>query len=132
MALGWQLKLMHVCDQRRATKTAVVLRAIFGWRFVDTYETFVDALQQPSNMLPAAGRQCVITPDGHVLTHWVDPKAETWDIIDLGHIHAFRDGFRRLADAAKLEDQERIDFFAEVRKWVMEDNRPEAVHNDLV
>jgi hypothetical protein len=44
----------------------------------------------------------------------------------LGSTIQFRDMFRRIADAANLNDQERTDFFLEVSKFIGRDLRVES------
>ena len=125
----WQLTLLKTAgdleDLTEAVVSIVVLQAVFGMRFVDPEEAFPDPYKDRENPLPAAGRTCDISVDGYVLTHWVLPSGH-WEIQYLGEVERFRDHFRRLADRAKLDDDERIAFFADLRRWVREDKRPKA------
>lgn len=127
----WQVELVSLAVALGEPETAIVLRAVFGWRYVDPSEQVMSELVDPHNPLAAAGRTCDVTAGGEVLTHWVTPAGE-WSIVNLGTVEQFRDGMRRLADAARLDDDDRVAFFAELRKWVRNDNRPAAEHNDLI
>jgi len=50
-------------------------------------------------------------------------------IVCLGYLHEIVDEFRRLADHLKLADDERIELFTELRKWVAVDLR--ADHTEM-
>jgi|SRR5690242_2738007 len=71
---------------------------------------------------PCYGETCDILPTGIVVTkHRINGK---WtELRPIGSIVALRDSIRRLADHCKLPDNERVELFAELSKWVRKDYR---------
>lgn len=70
----------------------------------------------------------MIDEDGVTWAPWLSTRGKA-GLAPLGMITDIRDEFRRLADYLKLDDQERIDMFDELRKWVDFDAR--ADHDEL-
>jgi hypothetical protein len=83
----------------------------------------VEAVMGFKPVLPIVlGLAAVIRHDGIVLA--VAYNGADKREMPLGHIHALRDEFRRLADHCKLNDDERTALFTELKKWVGKDLRP--------
>ena len=51
---------------------------------------------------------------------------EVYARMPIGSLIAVRDAFRRLADHCRLSDQERNEFFEEIRKWISTDERAQS------
>jgi hypothetical protein len=105
---SWQWRAIEA-TQAHKSKLGCILLACIG---------------RGQNKVPRFGRQAIITSDGYVTCPFLDRHGE-------GHAHSLVctvddlvRNFRGLADHLKLSDEERIEMFAAVRKWVSTDYRP--------
>lgn len=64
-----------------------------------------------------------ILPNGQVVADFQDRDGLGFRATLIGHVHDIRDQFRFLADHLKLSDAERLEMFAELRKWLSRDLR---------
>jgi len=72
------------------------------------------------------GLTAVIDREGIVRSNVRAHDGETYARMAVGSVIAVRDCFRRIADHCKLDDDERLAFFDELRKWVIKDERSES------
>lgn len=78
---------------------------------------------------PRFGSKAVIDAEGIVITHMQDKNGVKHHNHRLGHVKDIVDSFRGLADHLKLDDWEREEMFAELRKWFYHDARANAINN---
>ncbi len=72
---------------------------------------------------PRFGSKAVINAEGIVIAHAQNKEGRMFRNENLGHIQDLVDSFRGLADRLKLDDVEREEMFAELRKWFVHDAR---------
>lgn len=72
-------------------------------------------------------RGCKIDPQGRVIALADNGMGFSIECI-YPTVQAFTDVFRGLADILELSDGERESMFAEIRKWVFKDERPQNTH----
>lgn len=72
---------------------------------------------------PSFGHTAQITPQGYVVTRYVDKAGIYQGIQAICQADEMIDAFRRLADTLKLTDADRTAMFTELRRWVTHDRR---------
>jgi hypothetical protein len=72
---------------------------------------------------PRFGSGAVIRLDGTVTAHFQGRNGAWTEGAHIANIIEVRDGFRRLADALDLGDEDRGDMFTELAKWITHDER---------
>lgn len=80
-------------------------------------------LGQNAKHPPGFGPSAVISPDGRLLSNFVDRGGRMTVGYDLGPVGVIRDRFRILADQINATDAEREDLFLAFRRWVSHDYR---------
>jgi hypothetical protein len=84
--------------------------------------------KQPKNG-PALGLTCDITAEGMVETLVREKKGRLFlppQRMVIGSVIDVRDNLRRLCDHCKLDDKDRVAFFAEFQKWIRKDYRAKS------
>lgn len=69
------------------------------------------------------GRQAEIAPDGTVYAPYQAADGSLHPQMAVCNIQDMIQSFRRLADALKLSDNERIEMFQKLRQWIVKDAR---------
>lgn len=104
---GWRFRAIET-TRGNSTTIGTLLLAVIG---------------RHSRRPPWFGPTCVITPDGYVLSNFVDRYGTMHPAALVCGIEDMIDGFRRLADRLKLNDKDREELFDQLKKWVSVDHR---------
>lgn len=81
-------------------------------------------LKRPGRQAPPAfGPSAVITPDGFVMSNFVDKHGMVAVGVVVGSVDEVVGNFRGLADHLKLNDAERQEMFDLMRDWISTDYR---------
>jgi hypothetical protein len=72
---------------------------------------------------PRFGSTATINKDGVIIAHMQTKEGTIFPNQQLGQVQTVIDNFRGLADHLKLNDDERIEMFTELKKWFVKDER---------
>lgn len=88
------------------------------------FGTILLAILGASRGLPSYAPAAVIDKNGLIYGEWLQMRdGELVGPVAIGPVAEFTGWLNRLADTIKASDQERMELFAEVRKWIKVDER---------
>lgn len=89
------------------------------------------ALGKNAKHPPGFGPSCVITPDGVVLSNFVDRHGVMHVGLAVCDVEDLISNFRRLAEHCKFNDEEHEALFSTLRKWVIIDYRADEHYDEI-
>ena len=92
----------------------------------------ISVLRKEIGRRPRFGASAIINREGYVLTDFVDRRGTFHANHAICRVGEFRDNFRRLADALKLDDAERKEMMDAIKQWIARDDRPRAEREKLL
>lgn len=116
------LKLTEAQERERASWQYRVIAASRGnSTLIGTLVLAV--LGRNAKSAPAAGENAIITDNGWIVTKFLTREGKLHEAAPVGRVSDIVDVLRQLSDAALLNDAERVEFFAQVRAWIVRDYR---------
>lgn len=116
------LKLTEAQEKERASWQYRVIAASRGNSTL--LGTLVLAvLGRNATSAPAAGENAIITDNGWIVTKFLTRDGKLHEAAPVGRVSDIVDVLRKLSDVARLNDAERVEFFAQVRAWIARDYR---------
>lgn len=106
---SWQRRCVEKTGGNKTLLGCFVL-AILGW--------------QNGRLPPRFGKVARIDKDGMLISNVQTKDGLSLTNQVLGPVQTVIDNFKGLADELKLNDKDRTEMFAELRKWVFIDERP--------
>lgn len=103
----WQYRAVLAC-QGNQTRRGCVLLAVIG---------------KPARHPPCFGPSALITPEGYVLSAFVNRAGQTHKGAMVNTVEGLRSEWNRLADEIGATPEERNEMFDELRRWVAHDYR---------
>lgn len=112
---GWQFKILRWLVDNADKGDNLMLALVFRSAVLKN---------NPVTRVPRVGNNSIISPTGYVLFMHMDKEGRIQDV--LWSVAKWVETWRRVADAVKLSDAERLELTAALRGWIMKDYRAES------